>query len=326
MQEFHWNEREALFRSGRPGMDVRERLLGFMARDLCTYRLDKSAGGNPGGQIHARSRSVEGFTLSRIATTEARSRVVRDDTEIAGDGRNQFALISVLRGEVRLLQFGRSLDCTPQTFALAAWSEPIAHEALKGPADTICFAIPRAFVEQRVMVGEDLCVRPYEPAKGLHRLAFQTVSTFEANAWTLSDGEFEKSARAVADLVLLALGDSGDAAASEHSVRAAHLARAKRLLRERLSDSDLRLERIAQELGLSLSYLHKVFRDEGRTMYEYLKTVRLQRARELLELSASRKMTITEVALECGFSGMSHFSRCFKEAFGLSPQDVLRNH
>jgi AraC-like DNA-binding protein len=113
---------------------------------------------------------------------------------------------------------------------------------------------------------------------------------------------------------------------TESSIRAGNLSRAKRIIRRRLSDPDLTLSDIARECCLSLDYLHRLFRNDGRTMWEYLKSERLQRARELLDLGTLRRMTVTELALECGFSNMSYFSTAFKRAFGLCPREVLLGH
>jgi len=69
-------------------------------------------------------------------------------------------------------------------------------------------------------------------------------------------------------------------------------------------------------------YLHNLFRDEGRTMYEYLKGERLQRARGMIDVSSANRMTITEIAMECGFSDPAYFSRLFKQVFGMTPSEV----
>jgi len=61
-------------------------------------------------------------------------------------------------------------------------------------------------------------------------------------------------------------------------------------------------------------------------MYEYLKSNRLEKARELLETPSLRKITITAVSLACGFSDKSYFSRLFKQRFGISPRDVRMQH
>lgn len=161
---------------------------------------------------------------------------------------------------------------------------------------------------------------------GCNSLIHETLNTFEKHAWDITDGKYEKSARIVADLLLLGLTRSVDLRSGQASVRAANLARAKRVIRRRLSDTELTLLDVAREVGLSLDYLHELFREngEGHTMREYLRSQRLQRARELLELSSPHNASITDISLECGFSNMSHFSSALKRAFGLSPRDVAR--
>lgn len=302
-----------------------EQLLGFLARHIHTY-----VAGNRTAQTlfqnQARSRSVDGFTVARVLGTRAGSmQLRRDGAAIARDGRDHYTLYMSLRGEVSVSQLGRDQFLTPGSYTFFSAAEPVSHGTVGG-VDTICFLMPRAYVERRIVSGEQICVRPHNATQGLHRLVFDTVHSFQESAWSLSDDEFKKSAHIVADLILLALGGSNDTTSGELSVRATNVARVKRVIRKRLTDPDLTLADIAQEAGLSLYYLHELFRDEGegRTLREYLQSERLQRARELLALS-SRKMSVTEVAVECGFSNMSYFSTAFKRAFGVSPRDVSRS-
>ncbi|PTT41406.1 AraC family transcriptional regulator [Chryseobacterium sp. HMWF028] len=58
---------------------------------------------------------------------------------------------------------------------------------------------------------------------------------------------------------------------------------------------------------------------------EYLRKLKLNKSLELLTLSNS----LTDIALECGFSDQSHFIRCFKENIGITPlkyRNLLKNH
>ena len=66
-----------------------------------------------------------------------------------------------------------------------------------------------------------------------------------------------------------------------------------------------------------------MLRADGVTVSEYLKTQRLQRAKLMLE-SAGSDTTVTEVCFSCGFSNPSHFSTAFRQAFSISPRDILR--
>ena len=52
------------------------------------------------------------------------------------------------------------------------------------------------------------------------------------------------------------------------------------------------------------------------TVMEYVLKTRLVMAKELL---CKEKTSVTEVAARCGFSGLSYFSRVFKEETGLTP-------
>lgn len=315
-------------RAAHPGsagdsIDEPERWLSFFARNICSYRLTGGSlgGSNPRG---AQSRSVADFTLTS-GVTEGRYRLRRDATEIAADRKEHFGLYISVRGEMTMTQFGRPLTVVPGTFGFVSAADPSMHETSGGNA-SICFLMPREFVDRRVHDSEAACARRYGNESGLHGLVVDTLSAFEKHAWRITDDEFEKTALVIADLVLLGLRSVIDLQSGERSVRSANLSRVKRIIRRRLADADLTLADVAREVGLSLSYAHELFRDsgEGGTMQDYLRGQRLRRAYELLEISSLRGSSVTEIALECGFSNMSHFSTSFKRAFGVSPRDVAR--
>lgn len=84
--------------------------------------------------------------------------------------------------------------------------------------------------------------------------------------------------------------------------------------------SDLKLEEIAQVAQFSPFHFHRIFRSLlGETLNQFVKRVRLERA--LYLMSHSPKLTLTEIALDCGFSSSSDFSRNFKTKFGKSPSN-----
>ena len=87
-----------------------------------------------------------------------------------------------------------------------------------------------------------------------------------------------------------------------------------------MSDSDLNVETIGAELGLSRVQLYrKVKALTGQSPVELLRTARLQKGRQLLQASGK---TISEVAYEVGFTAPSYFTKCFKDEFGISPSDL----
>ncbi len=78
------------------------------------------------------------------------------------------------------------------------------------------------------------------------------------------------------------------------------------------------VEDLAWQANLSLPQFNRVFKQvTQRTPNEYVKYVRLERAKVLLK---EGKLDLTEVALECGFSSSSYFSHCFIEGEGITPK------
>ena len=82
------------------------------------------------------------------------------------------------------------------------------------------------------------------------------------------------------------------------------------------------LKEIAAYIGLSEQHLIRSFRKEsGITPIDYLKRYRIRQAKALLEAGDK---SITEVALEVGFSDSSYFARVFRREVGVSPSAYRR--
>ncbi len=80
----------------------------------------------------------------------------------------------------------------------------------------------------------------------------------------------------------------------------------------------LSLVEIADEADLSRRQIERLFRQEmGRSPARYYLEIRLDRARHLLLQSS---MPVVDVAVACGFVSASHFSKCYRELYGRSPQ------
>jgi AraC family transcriptional regulator len=84
-------------------------------------------------------------------------------------------------------------------------------------------------------------------------------------------------------------------------------------------DQPLRLPEIAGVTAISAFHFHRIFQSlVGETPGEFSRRLRLEKALKLM--AYSRRRSLTDVALECGFHSSSDFSRCFKKRFGASPR------
>jgi AraC family transcriptional regulator len=80
----------------------------------------------------------------------------------------------------------------------------------------------------------------------------------------------------------------------------------------------LRLGDLARVAMLSPFHFHRVFQAlVGSTPASFVKRLRLEKALGLM--SRTRSTSLTTIALRCGFSSSSDFSRCFKQRFGVPP-------
>ena len=80
----------------------------------------------------------------------------------------------------------------------------------------------------------------------------------------------------------------------------------------------LRLADVARAARLSPFHFHRVFQVlVGETLAEFVKRLRLERA--LVMMAHARRSSLTTIALTCGFSSSSDFSRCFKRRYGAAP-------
>jgi AraC family transcriptional regulator len=77
------------------------------------------------------------------------------------------------------------------------------------------------------------------------------------------------------------------------------------------------LEALGRQVGCSSFYLSRIFSQQmGKTISQYLRQLRMERAAELLRAG---KLNVTQVAMEVGYSSSSHFSVAFHETFGCCP-------
>ncbi|VXC36902.1 AraC family transcriptional regulator [Arthrobacter sp. 9V] len=103
------------------------------------------------------------------------------------------------------------------------------------------------------------------------------------------------------------------------------LVRECRELLERHAFEELTVPDIAECLGVSVRTLQTALRAEtGATPSELLRSIRLDRAREMLLEADPRQQSVTAVADLCGFTHQGRFSALYVKAFGELPSESLR--
>ncbi|HJP85181.1 MAG TPA: AraC family transcriptional regulator [Gemmatimonadaceae bacterium] len=87
--------------------------------------------------------------------------------------------------------------------------------------------------------------------------------------------------------------------------------------------ANLTVDLLAHEVGLSPAHFARAFKETmGRAPHNYLLTLRLEKARRLLDDSEAG---LSEVAQRTGFADQAHFTRLFKREFGVTPGALLKS-
>src|SRR5258708_14357709 len=96
-------------------------------------------------------------------------------------------------------------------------------------------------------------------------------------------------------------------------------------LGEGCQESPLDPAGVASTLRVSRRYIHALFTSAGTTFTQELWNCRLQRAQRVLIDKRFAGVSIAEVAWNCGFTEPSHFTRRFREHFGVPPTTYLQS-
>lgn len=96
---------------------------------------------------------------------------------------------------------------------------------------------------------------------------------------------------------------------------------------ENISNPDFSVQELSKELLLGRATLYrKIFEQTGQTPAEFIRSIRLQRAKHLLEIG---QLTVSEIAYKVGFSDPKYFTKVFKETFDYTPsvyqQELKKN-
>lgn len=104
---------------------------------------------------------------------------------------------------------------------------------------------------------------------------------------------------------------------NDESVDEKLLGAAMKYVESNISRSDLSVEELSRELGMSRVNLYKrLVAMTGKTPIEFIRVIRLKHAAKLLR---ETRMNISEVAYQVGFNNPKYFTKYFKEEFGMLP-------
>lgn len=305
--------------SARAGADRREQWRSALSNAFGPFEVHGAAPDRFAGHVrYARRASLQfndlhyqGQQLERTA-----GNVSRLDQEFYTFGLP-------LAGPLAVRQRGREFQVEPGCVYLMNQSLPYQATA-QGPAGyrSLSVSFPRSALSQRdSRIGAFYKLRTDDGSAGGALLASYMDHLFKGmGGWT--DSQVSELGERLIDLIVLFLVQPGQAHASESdsSVTVAHRTRILAYVRQHLADPALSPQQVAQGCGVSVAYLHRILRAGGLSPESLIFDLRLDKCRELLLSPQHRHRSIAELAYQTGFSHPSHFSRLFKQRYGMTPR------
>jgi len=225
-------------------------------------------------------------------------------------------------GELNIHQAGSSFWLRPGIGSLYYANEPYSLRCYV-KSRQFWVEIPREAFDRRFDSGRPPLLTSINLSRGLGRIAAEFCATLAQESAHVDETSREQLGEQLMDILALALhGEPGRQSADEKSVQLARLGSIKAYIESNLDDPNLALATIAKQNGISLRYLHKLFRLTDTSVSEWLRLRRLQKCHDLLASPQNANRSITEIAYSMGFSSSSHFSNLFRAQFNVRPSDV----
>lgn len=264
-----------------------------------------------GEASYARMGSVH---LCRIAATA--HRLERQAVSDRPDRRSLAALVVQRRGTATVSQSGRETLLEAGAWTLLDVDRPFAIVSPCG-GEQIFLLLPR----ERLGIGNGLSAytaRNFGECGGTARLLPCYLAGLFEELGAVADSNCDELADMAAQLVRLALLETRQATLPI-SMRETLRLRVKDYIRRNLRDPALSIDRVAASFGCTKRHLHKIFTDEEMTLSQFIWTQRLESCNQALRNPQLARHSITEIAFMWGFNNSGHFSKAFKERFGLPP-------
>ena len=246
--------------------------------------------------------------------------ITRTRQDVARDDIDDLILCVRLSGRSLFKQGDREVVVDPGTVMLQDSGRPMEVEFLE-LTKSIFVNVPRAALQARM--GDAALAGTVSTKVPIAGLAAEFLTQLAVRAGMLGETVRRRLSEQALDLIALAMS-SGNGPPALSSPRANALLRLKMTIEARLSDPSLKPAEVAAAAGISVRYANDLLAEENFSLERYILHRRLERCRIALGDPLQAHRMVGEIAFSWGFSDLSHFTRRFRAAFGMTPGDCRR--
>jgi AraC-like DNA-binding protein len=257
-----------------------------------------------------------------FSTVVSESQTVRRTRGRISRAREEVMLISLqVRGVGTVAQDGREARLEPGDFACYDSTRPYTLN-FDASFEQLVLHMPRDAMVRRIGRTELWTAQRIEGASPVGSLVMPFVRRTASIVADIAPATASRLSETCLSLVTAALGERLSAIGHGASpARTALIFRAKAIIESHLHDHALNTEKVAELIGISPRYVQDLFRADGTTVSDFIWKRRLEKSRRDLADPLRSADSIAQIALACGFADFGHFSRRYKDAFGVSPRE-----
>lgn len=285
------------------------------------FSLEIESGADDG--FRGRIKEYTVGPLSITALDSDQQRAFRTKRRISLDPDDSFVFVMPVRQELYFSQLGRSGVVTPGGYVLVSTSE-FYELACPAGYSNWTVKIPGAALRRRIPDIEDYCACRFSNNRTMAKLARHQTRAIGLTFGSKHAPNEAALAHHLIDLFALLVRSEPGHPGTERQTRHRLRRRIMDYIRTHLHDPDLTPRRTAEDCGISLSYLYKIFEPLGVSVGKHILNERLQAAYEQLAAPEAARVGVAEAAYAAGFRNVSHFSRAFSQKYGMPPSAVRK--
>ncbi|SCE59881.1 AraC-type DNA-binding protein [Streptomyces sp. Termitarium-T10T-6] len=274
----------------------------------------------PAGEIQARMDVGSAGPLRVCSARSTAVRLRRTERLVRKDEEPSLFLSLQVTGTSMGTQYGRECVVGPGEFAVfrsnapytLLFDEGIDHHFLRLPLAAL--ALPDRLLRDATTV-------TFGAGNPLARLAYTYFSQLAvSDELHRGDAADVVAAPSIELLRAVLVSESGDTGLAKGPLEGVLALRIRHYIGEHLADPELSAARIAAAHGISVRHLYAVLSRAGISLGDWIRARRLDACKRELAGPAGRSRTVAAVGRRWGFVNATHFSRVFKEAYGVSPR------
>ncbi|NTE88363.1 helix-turn-helix domain-containing protein [Agrobacterium rubi] len=267
---------------------------------------------------HVRANLLNSVNITTISSS--RQKIHRRRQEISRMPEQVYFLNLQVEGHCRMMQNGREALLQRGDFSIVDSTEPYLNDYCSDIWTQHSFRIPKAILEPLLKQPNRQTATKISSSDPIASLTADYLSSIALNAEHLHATTSSSITNHLVELVAIAVGLSNR-----------EVDRARATLRNQLAfslinyisshaaDPALTPAKAADHFRISVRYVHRLLEDSGETFSKLLLRQRLQKCAD--DLRAKGNTPVGEIAFRWGFNDLSHFSRSFRNQFGVAPRE-----